>query len=152
MPINYSVSPRRNPQEKGTPPKYYAKVQASGKVDFDTLANEISYATTLTDGDVSNVLRALVVQMKKHLTDGKIVSLDGFGSFQFQLSGKGALTEKEYRISLIEKMRIQFKPGRLIREVLNLATLDFQKVKTRKVVVGEMNDSTDEGTGEEEEA
>lgn len=144
MPINYSVGPRKNPQEKNTPPRYYAKVQASGKVDFDTLANEISYATTLTDGDVSNVLRALVVQMKKHLADGKIVSLDGFGSFQFQINGKGAVTEKDYRTSLIQKVRIQFKPGRLIREVLNLSTLSFQKVKPRKTAEEEVEEEGSE--------
>lgn len=147
--VNYSVSPRLNPRDKMLPPKYYAKVQASGKVDFDTLANEISYATSLTDSDVSSVLRALVVQLKKHLADGKIVSLDGFGSFQFQLSGKGALTEKEYRTSLIEKMRIQFKPGKLIREVLNLETLSFQKVKTRKSI-SEMGEGTENNEGFEE--
>lgn len=134
MQVNYSVSPRINPQDKEAAPKYYAKMQASGSVDFDTLAQEISYATTLTDGDVSNVLRALVTQLKKHLADGKIVKLDGFGSFQFQISGKGAVTEKDYRTSLIQKVRIQFKPGRLIREVLNLSTLSFQKVKPRKTV------------------
>lgn len=145
MPINYSVSARPNPRDKEAAPKFYAKVQASGKVDFDTMANEISYATTLTDGDVSNVLRALVVQMKKHLADGKIVCLDGFGSFQFQLSGKGAETEKDYRTSLVRKMRIQFKPGRHIREVLNLSTLTFQKVKTRKTV----NDIEEEEGGED---
>lgn len=148
MPINYSIAPRRNPQEKGTPPKYYAKMQASGKVDFDSLAQEISYATTLTDGDVSNVLRALVTQMKKHLADGKIVCLDGFGNFQFQINGKGALTEKDYRTSLIERVRIQFKPGRLVREVLNLSTLSFQKVKPRKTVV----ETTEEDEGLDEDA
>lgn len=132
--VNYSVSPRINPRDKEAPPKYYARMQASGTVDFDTLANEISYATTLTDGDVSNVLRALVVQMKKNLANGKIVKLDGFGSFQFQVSSKGAVTEEDYRASLIQKVRIQFKPGRLIREVLNLNSLSFQKVKPRKSV------------------
>lgn len=140
MNVNYSVSPRINPQDKEAAPKYYAKMQASGSVDFDTLAQEISYATTLTDGDVSNVLRALVTQLKKHLADGKIVKLDGFGSFQFQISGKGAVTEKDYRTSLIQKVRIQFKPGRLIREVLNLSTLSFQKVKPRKAVEEEVEE------------
>ena len=140
MQVNYSVSPRINPQDKDAAPKYYAKMQASGSVDFDTLAQEISYATTLTDGDVSNVLRALVTQLKKHLADGKIVKLDGFGSFQFQISGKGAATEKDYRTSLIQKVRIQFKPGRLIREVLNLSTLSFQKVKPRKTVEQEVEE------------
>ena len=132
MPINYSVSPRINPKDKDLPMRYYGKVQSSGTVTFDTLADDISYATTLTDGDVSNVLRALVKQIKKHLADGKIVQLDGLGSFQFQLSGKGALSESDYSTSLIKNMRIQFRPGRLVREVLNLNNLSFKKVSVLK--------------------
>lgn len=128
MPINYSVNPRRNPSEKGTPPKFYAKVQTRGTVNFDSLAEDIAYATTLTDGDVLNVLRALIKQVKKHLADGKIVSLDALGSFQFQISGKGALTEEEYNTNLIRKVRIQYRPGRLVREVQNLTNLQFKKV------------------------
>lgn len=128
MPINYSVNPRCNPSEKGTPPKFYAKVQTRGTVNFDSLAEDIAYATTLTDGDVLNVLRALIKQVKKHLADGKIVSLDALGSFQFQISGKGALTEEEYNPNLIQKVRIQYRPGRLVREVQNLTNLQFKKV------------------------
>ena len=92
------------------------------------MAEDIAYATTLTDGDVSNVLRALVKQIKKHLADGKIVNLDGLGTFQFQISGKGAETEKDYSAALIQKVRIQYRPGRLVREVQNLTTLQFKKV------------------------
>lgn len=132
MPINISVSPRINPREKDEAPKYYGKVQTSGTITFDTLAEDIAYATTLTDGDVSNVLRALVKQIKKHLADGKIVNLDALGTFQFQISGKGALTEKDYNTSLIEKVRIQYRPGRLVREVQNLTTLQFKKVAPLK--------------------
>lgn len=128
MPINISVSPRINPRDKEAAPKFYGKVQTRGTVTFDTLADDIAYATTLTDGDVSNVLRALVKQIKKHLADGKIVNLDGLGTFQFQISGKGALTEKDYNTSLIQKVRIQYRPGRLVREVQNLTTLQFKKV------------------------
>lgn len=128
MPINYSVSPRINPRDKEAAPKYYGKVQSSGTIDFDVLAEDISYATSLTDGDVSNVLRALVKQIKKHLADGKIVQLDGLGTFQFQMSSKGAETEKDYNTSLIKKVSIRFRPGRLIREVQNLENLKFKKV------------------------
>lgn len=128
MPINISVSPRINPRDKEAAPKFYGKVQTRGTVTFDTLADDIAYATTLTDGDVSNVLRALVKQIKKHLADGKIVNLDGLGTFQFQISGKGAVTEKDYTTSLIQKVRIQYRPGRLVREVQNLTTLQFKKV------------------------
>ena len=128
MPINYSVSPRINPRDKEAAPKYYGKVQSSGTIDFDVLAEDISYATSLTDGDVSNVLRALVKQIKKHLADGKIVQLDGLGTFQFQMSSKGAETEKDYNTALIKKVSIRFRPGRLIREVQNLENLKFKKV------------------------
>ena len=128
MPINYSVSPRINPRDKEAAPKYYGKVQSTGTIDFDVLAEDISYATSLTDGDVSNVLRALVKQIKKHLADGKIVQLDGLGTFQFQMSSKGSETEKDYNTSLIKKVSIRFRPGRLIREVQNLENLKFKKV------------------------
>lgn len=141
MPINYSVAPRPNPRDKDASPKYYGKVQASGTVNFDTLAEDIAYATTLTDGDVSNVLRALVKQIKKHLADGKIVQLDTLGSFQFQLSGEGALTEKDYSTSLIKKMRIQYRPGRLVREVQNLSTLQFKKVSLKRTKAADEDDT-----------
>ena len=88
--INYSIAEMKNPSDKDATPKYYAKMQASGVVDLDDMAEEISYATTLTDGDVLNVLRALIKQMKKNLAAGKIVRMEKFGSFQFQLCSKGA--------------------------------------------------------------
>ena len=40
------------------PKKYYAKAQASGEVTMDEMAEQISYATSLTDGDVLNAIRA----------------------------------------------------------------------------------------------
>lgn len=145
MPINISVSPRINPRDKEAAPKFYGKVQTSGTINFDTLAEDIAYATTLTDGDVSNVLRALVKQIKKHLADGKIVNLDGLGTFQFQISGKGAVTEKDYSTALIKKVRIQYRPGRLVREVQNLTTLQFKKVALLRTKAANSNEEEEGG-------
>lgn len=146
MPILYSLASRKNPQDKDAAPRFYAKVQSSGTVDFDTLAEDIAYATTLTDGDVSNVLRALVKQIKKHLADGKIVQLDGLGSFQFQINGEGAAVPKDYTPSAyIKRMRIQFRPGKLVKEVLNLSTLSFKRVMTKKLQAEQAEDF-DNGT------
>ena len=131
MAINYSVFAMKNPQKREEDPKYYGKVQSTGTVGFDTLADDIAYATSLTDGDVANVLRALVKQMKKHLTEGRIVSLDGFGSFQFQISSRGAVTEKDYTSTFIKKVRIHFRPGKLVREIQNLTSLSFKKVAVK---------------------
>lgn len=126
--INYSIAEMKNPSDKDATPKYYAKMQASGVVDLDDMAEEISYATTLTDGDVLNVLRALIKQMKKNLVAGKIVRMEKFGSFQFQLCSKGADSEEKFSADSIKKVNIQFRPGALVREAQNLKTLNFKKV------------------------
>lgn len=86
MAINYSIAQMKNPNDKGAPAKYYAKAQASGSVDINELAEEISYSTTLTDGDVLNVIRALVKQINKHISKGEIVKLENLGSFQAPVS------------------------------------------------------------------
>ena len=123
--INYSIAAMKKPAEPEAAPLYYAKMQASGVVDLD---EEISYATTLTDGDVLNVLRALIKQMKKNLAAGKIVRMEKFGSFQFQLCSKGADSEEKFSADSIKKVNIQFRPGALVREAQNLKTLNFKKV------------------------
>lgn len=129
--INYSIAAMRNPSDMKAGPKHYAKMQASGVVDLDDMAEEISYATTLTDGDVLNVLRALIKQMKKNLMAGKIVKLEKFGTFQFQICSEGAETEKAFTPSNIKKVNIQFRPGALVREAQNLKTLTFKKVSKK---------------------
>lgn len=126
--ISYSVAEMKNPTDKDAASRFYAKMQASGVVDLDDMAEEISYATTLTDGDVLNVLRALIKQMKKNLMAGKIVRMEKFGTFQFQLCSNGAETEKAFTPSNITKVNIQFRPGALVREAQNLKTLSFKKV------------------------
>lgn len=129
--INYSVTGMKNPSDKDAAEKFYAKMQASGVVDLDDMAEEISYATTLTDGDVLNVLRALIKQMKKNLMAGKIVRLEKFGTFQFQICSNGAESEKAFTPSNITKVNIQFRPGALVREAQNLKILAFKKVPKR---------------------
>lgn len=87
--VNYSLaymnSQPGNPDGKK---KYYAKAQASGTVTMDEMAEEIAYATSLTDGDVLNVTRALIRQLNKNLAAGKIVKMENFGSFQLQLQSE----------------------------------------------------------------
>ena len=77
MAVNYSLA--HISSEPGNPDaakKFYARMQASGEVTMDEIAEEIAYATTLTDGDVLNAVRALIRQLNKHLAAGKIVRLE----------------------------------------------------------------------------
>ncbi|WP_368124821.1 HU family DNA-binding protein [Bacteroides cellulosilyticus] len=114
--VNYSLAHMSTkPGVENAPKKYYAKAQANGEITMDEIAEDISYATSLTDGDVLNALRALIQQINKNLAAGKIVRLETFGSFQIQLQSEGAETEKKFTSSNITGASIQFRPGRPIK-------------------------------------
>lgn len=66
MAIHYSVVAMKNPQDPEAPVKYYARSQAAGVVDINELAEEISYATTLTDGDVLNAKGQRILTPLQH--------------------------------------------------------------------------------------
>lgn len=75
MAINYSIAAYKKPGDLEGEAKFYAKAQASGTVDINELADDIAYSTTLTDGDVLNVIRALIKQINRHIAKGEIVKL-----------------------------------------------------------------------------
>ena len=79
-----------------------------------------------------NTIRALVKQIKSHIREGRIVRLEALGSFQAQLSSSGASSEEEFNPALIRGVRLQFRPGTSIREILNPTVLKFHKVPSLK--------------------
>ena len=114
--VNYSLAlMSTKPGDETAPKKYYAKAQASGEVTMDEMAEDISYATSLTDGDVLNAIRALIKQVNRHLSAGKIVRLENFGSFQLQLCSTGAETEKKFTSANITEATVQFRPGKPVK-------------------------------------
>ena len=124
--VTYSVVPRRNPSEKGTPPKYYAQAQARGDVNIREMAARIQSTCTVTKADVYAVLVALEDVIVEALQNGEIVRLGELGTFQLSLSGKGAATEEDFDTSLIKKARINFRPGLTLADMLG--SLSFSKV------------------------
>ena len=127
--VTYSVVPRRNPSEKGTPPKYYAQAQARGDVSLREMAERIQSTCTVTKADVYAVLVSLEDVVKDAIENGEIVRLGDLCTLQVGLSGKGTLTEKEYEDTLIKKARINFRPGPVLAGALE--TLKFTKVPVK---------------------
>ena len=127
--VTYSVVPRINPREKNDPPKYYAQAQARGDVSLREMAERIQSTCTVTKADVYAVLVSMEDVIIDALKSGEIVRLGDLGTFQIGLSGKGALTEEDYDTSLIQKARINFRPGSALVGILG--NLTFAKVKPR---------------------
>ena len=127
--VTYSVSPRINPRDKDASPKYYGQVQASGDVSIREMATRIQSTCTVTKADVYAVLVALEDVIMEALQSGEIVRLGDLGTFQIGISGKGALSEEDYNESLIEKARINFRPG--VGLIGVLSNLNFSKVAVK---------------------
>ena len=127
--VTYSVVPRVNPQEKGTPPKFYAQAQARGDVNIREMSERIQSACTVNKADVYAVLVALEDVIAEALQNGEIVRLGDLCTLQVSLSGKCALTEEDYNTSLIKKKRINFRPGRVLANAMS--SLNFTKVEIK---------------------
>ena len=138
--VTYSVVPRRNPSEKGTPPKYYAQAQARGGVSLRDMAERIQSSCTVHKSDVYAVLVALEDVVADAIQNGEIVRLGDLCTLQVSLSGKGAVTEEDYTADLIKRAKINFRPGTVLANAL--ASLSFSKVRVKY---------TKEETPEEEE-
>ena len=129
--VTYSVVPRLNPRDKDASPKYYAQAQASGDVSIREMSERIQQSCTVHKADVHAVLVALEDTMIDALKGGEIVRLGDLGTFQIRVSGKGALTEEDYTPSLIQKARINFRPGIALSGILT--SLNFSKVAKKTV-------------------
>jgi predicted histone-like DNA-binding protein len=135
MSIKYSLSRQRNPQDPEAPRKFYARVQVRETIDLRRLAKEIAYASSLTPGDVLNVLMEMGNHVASHLADGDLVDLGDFGRLQYQVSGRGADTEEEFKYTHISKARLQFRPGYAFRA--QQALLQYEKVFPLKAPAGQ---------------
>ena len=146
--VTYSVVPRRNPSEKGTPPKYYAQAQARGDVSLRDMAERIQTSCTVHKSDVYAVLVALEDVVADAIQNGEIVRLGDLCTLQVSLSGKGALSEEEYTTDLIKRAKIIFRPGTVLANAL--ASLSFSKVKVKYTKEEASGEGEEDTPGDEE--
>lgn len=64
-------------------------------VDTQLLAESIAEKSSLTPGDVQNVIRNLMSTMRMHLLNSRTVRLNGLGTFTMKARTRGKGTEKQ---------------------------------------------------------
>ena len=136
--VTYSVEQSINPRDKDAAPKYYGRVQANGDVNVREMSERIQQSCTVHKADVQAVLLALEDVIIDALKSGEIVRLGDLGTFQIGISSKGAATEEDYDVSLIQKARINFRPGLGLTSVLT--NLSYKKVAIKTVKKEEEGD------------
>jgi predicted histone-like DNA-binding protein len=92
--------------------KYYPSVKLAGQLSTAKLAREIAAYSSLTPGDVKNVLDNMVVVMTTHLQASESVMIDDLGSFQITLKTKpGCSVETPEEVSFTQAVpKVRFRP------------------------------------------
>ena len=130
MPIYYVVIEKRNPMAPEEPKKWYAQAKSITDINLRQLAKKIVQRCTVNAADTVAVLEALNQILVEELSEGKIVRFGDFGSFQVTLGSEGAETEKKFHVGMIKTLKIRFRPGIALRELLNNPT--FEKYPSNK--------------------
>lgn len=126
MSVKYSVVALHNPSRLAEPRKFYAKAQAYGNLPLETICENVSHSGSIVRGDVLAVSDGLIFQMITGLRAGQIVELGDFGHFQVQVQSTGAEVAKEFTATNISKAKIQFRPGKMLQNMLK--TLEYSQV------------------------
>ncbi len=58
MPIKFSITPRKDPRNQESAPKYYATVKSDGRADTQPIAKSINSISTVSSVDTAAVLEA----------------------------------------------------------------------------------------------
>lgn len=93
--------------------KWYPQaVTTKHPMTTDEVAERLAEMSSLTKGDVYNVLLNLPLVMRQALTEGRSVKLEGLGSFWYTADCKpgGEQTRDECGIHQIKRVHVRFIP------------------------------------------
>ena len=127
MSVKFSVTPRKDPRDQNSQPKYYATVRSNGRVDTHGIARDINKMSTVSSVDTTAVLEAFMNVVPDQLADGKIVELGDFGTFRVSVSSEGAEQPEAVTTRSITDVRILFQPGKRFKKMIN--STEFEKIQ-----------------------
>ena len=123
--MKYKLNKRANPQDR-TQEKWYASPVNEGKITKSDITKEIVNYSSLSRGDVSNVIENVLDIVPKYLLMGKSVNLGEFGTLRLSLSSEGVDNPEDFKSNLIKGVRIIFTPGVELKK--SLGDIKFEKV------------------------
>jgi predicted histone-like DNA-binding protein len=122
--MKYKLIQRKNPRDL-TKVKWYALPVSNGRVNKPELSAEIVSLSSLSRGDVSNVIENMIDVIPKYLLMGKSVSLGELGIFRISFSSDGVDDPGEFTVALIRGVRIIFIPSPMLKKAIE--NLRFEK-------------------------
>lgn len=123
--MKYKLVQKGNPAKPDAAKKWYANPVKSGTITQKNLATQISGRSSLTSGDIANVLQNLVELLPQELIKGNSVQLGDFGTFRVSFSSDGAENEKDFTTDKIKGVKVLFTPSTDFKRILS--EMKFEK-------------------------
>ena len=116
---------RKNPLKPDAKPKYYGNPVNAGTMTIEKLAKEIAGRSSLSRGDIQNVLYNFLEQLPVFLEIGMSVQLGAFGTLRLTLETTGAETAEEFTAANIKRKKVIFTPGVEFKDALKNISYDI---------------------------
>ncbi|MDR2833312.1 MAG: HU family DNA-binding protein [Streptococcaceae bacterium] len=107
---------------------FYARGLITSNNDFESIAKEIAQEHSISEGDALATLVHFENIALKKLGKGEAVEIGRLGKLYASLSASRVQTPQEVTASTIKKAKINFRPGKSVREMLSKIT--FKPYKT----------------------
>jgi predicted histone-like DNA-binding protein len=122
--MKYRVIQRKNPQDPQAEGLFYANAVNEGKFSLRDFAKEIEGRSSLTRGDILNVLENFLDELPTFLKLGYSVQLGDFATLRLNLQSEGAPTAEEFNAGLIKGVKVIFTPGVELKAALKDVRFD----------------------------
>ena len=112
MPLFYYARQSSLATKEGAKLWHLSLKKVGRAVDAQQLAEVIAEKSSLTPGDVHNVIRNLMTVMRSQLLNSRTVRLDGLGTFTMKARtrGKGVAKSEDVNPNQVTALRCQFTP------------------------------------------
>ena len=97
-------------------------------MDLDYVSRRIAGRSSLTVGDISNVLKNFLDEVPALMLLGKSVKLDEVGIMRISFSSEGVANPKEFKTTMIRDVKVQFRPSVRVRDEIK-SGISFEKVE-----------------------
>ncbi|MDR2065643.1 MAG: HU family DNA-binding protein [Prevotellaceae bacterium] len=125
--MKYRVIEKGNPSNPEAPKKQYASAVNAGKFTVKQFAKEIAGRSSLTRGDIENVLTNFIDELPTFLKLGLSVKLGDFGTLRLNLVSEGVDAGKKFTADSIKGVKVIFTAGSELKESLGNITFEEEK-------------------------
>jgi predicted histone-like DNA-binding protein len=117
--MKYKLVQRKNPLQPTAPQKYYAAAVNEGSFSLKDFAREIEGRSSLTKGDIENVLENFAAECPTFLMLGYSLPLGALGTFRLSVRSEGVANPNEFTVSHIRGVKVIFTPSVEFKEALD---------------------------------